>query len=64
MHIQENNIKNRLYNYHFDNLVKAKILETKNILIDENNYKNLMIYFPRSSHNNSIKILIQHYGKN
>ena len=35
MHIKEINIKNRLYNYYFDNLVKAKKLETKNILIDE-----------------------------
>ena len=47
MLIQEINIKNRVYNYHFDNLVKAKKLETKNILIDEKNYKDLTIYFTR-----------------
>ena len=35
LHIQEINIKNRVYNYQFDNLVKAKKLKTKNILIDE-----------------------------
>ena len=29
MHIQEINIRNRAYNYYFDNLVKAKKLETK-----------------------------------
>ena len=31
MHIQEINIKNRVYNYRFDNLVKANKTETKNI---------------------------------
>ena len=35
MHILEINIKDRVYNYHFDNLVKAKNLETKNVLINE-----------------------------
>ena len=30
MHIQEINIKNRVYNYYFVNLVKAKKLENKN----------------------------------
>ena len=37
MHIQEIAIKNRVYNYHFEKLVKAKKIETKNILIDEKN---------------------------
>ena len=36
-----------IYNYYFDNLVKAKKIETNNILIDEKNYKNLVIYFTR-----------------
>ena len=44
MHIKEINIKNRVYNYHFNNLVKAKKSETKNILTDKKNYKNLTIY--------------------
>ena len=35
MHIKEINIKNRVYDYYFDYLIKAKKLETKNILIDE-----------------------------
>ena len=37
------NIKNRVYNYNFDNLIKKKKkkLEAKNILIDEENYKDL-----------------------
>ena len=35
MHIHEINNKNRVYIYHFDNLVKAKKIETKNI-VDKN----------------------------
>ena len=33
MHAKEINIKNRVYNYYFDNLVKAKKIETKNLSI-------------------------------
>ena len=58
MHIQVINIKNQVYNYHFDNLVKAKKLETKNILINGKNYKDLTIYFTRYVHSKSIKILV------
>ena len=29
MHIKKSNIKNRVYNYHFDNLIKVEKLETK-----------------------------------
>ena len=47
MHVKEVNIKNRVYNYYFDNLVKAKKLKTKNLLIDEKNYKDFVIYFTR-----------------
>ena len=50
MHIQEINIKNRVYNYYFDNLVKAKKLETKNILIDTKNFKDLTICFASYVH--------------
>ena len=31
------NIKNPIYSYHFDNLVKGKQMETKNILINKKN---------------------------
>ena len=61
MHIQEINIKNRFYNYHFKNLVKAKNPETKNILIDEKNYMDLTIYFTRYVHSRSIQMLSLHY---
>ena len=47
---KEINIKNRFYNYYFDNLIKAKKLGTKNIKIDEKMYKNLVIYFTRYVH--------------
>ena len=35
MQIKEISFKNRLYNYYFDNLIKLKILEAKNFLIDK-----------------------------
>ena len=60
MHIKEINIENRVYNYYFHNLIKAKKLETKNIFIDDRNYKNLVIYFTRHVHKKSIKILSLH----
>ena len=47
MHIKEINIKNRVYNYYFDYLIKGKKNRNKNILIDEKNYKELIIYFYR-----------------
>ena len=61
MHINEINIKNRVYNYYFDNLIKGKELETKNILIDEKHPKDLLIYFTRNVHSKSIKMLSLHY---
>ena len=51
MYIKEINIKNRVYNYYFDNLIKARKVETKDILIDENAYKSIKM---------SIKILYYH----
>ena len=68
MHIHKINIKNCVYSYHFDNLVKAKKLDTKNIFIDKKNYKDLMIYFTRYVHRKLIKMLSLRYhelmGKN
>ena len=40
---EEINIKNRVSCYYFDNLIKTNKLETKNILINEKNNKNLKI---------------------
>ena len=75
IYVIENNIKNRFYNYSFDNLVIAKKLETKNILMNEKNYKDLTIYFTRYVHRKLIKMLslychelmeniTEHKGKN
>ena len=62
MHIKRiNNTKNRVYDYYFGNLIKAKKLETKKILIDEKNLKDLVIYFTRYVHSKSIKMLSLHY---
>ena len=37
LHIIKIDIKNRVYNYYFDNLIKAKKKGTKTILIDDKN---------------------------
>ena len=49
MHIKEISIENRVYNYYFDHLIKAKELETESILIDERDHKDLAIYFTGTS---------------
>ena len=46
---QRINIKNRVYNYYFGNLVKTKKLETTNILTDKKKYRDSVIYFTRCS---------------
>ena len=43
MHVKEISIENRAYNYYFDKLIKAKKIETKIILMDEKNHKDLVI---------------------
>ena len=63
VHTKKINLKNRVCNYCFDNFIKAKRLQTKNILIDEKNYKDLVIYFTRYVHSKSIKMLSLHYHK-
>ena len=44
MHFKEISIKSTVCNYYSNNLVKANILETKNISIDQKNYSDLVIY--------------------
>ena len=41
IHIQEINIRNRVYSCYFNNLAKEK----KSNLIDEKNYEDFVIYF-------------------
>ena len=70
MHINEINIKNRVYNYYFDNLnktknkkqkTKNKKIEPKYILINLKIYKDLTTSFTRYGPKISIKMLKLHY---
>ena len=54
MHANKIHIKNQVYNYYSDNLVKAIKLETKIFFINEK-HKDLVIYFTRYVHSKSIK---------
>ena len=55
-------ITNRLNSCCLNYLIKAKKLETKNNLIDDKNYKDLVI-FTRYEHRNSINMLSFCYHK-
>ena len=57
--VKETNLKNQVC--YSDNLIEAKKLETKTILIDDRNYENMEIYFTRYIHCKSIKILTLHF---
>ena len=43
MHANTINVKIKVYIYYFGNLIKAKKLETKNVLINWKNYKDMTI---------------------
>ena len=58
VHIKEIKIKNFIC---VDDLIKAKTLETKTILISEKNFKNLVICFIRYVDKKLIKILSLYY---
>ena len=61
IYAKEINIKNRAYNYYFDNLVKAKKLETKYYQIYEKNYENFVSFFSICVYSKSVKMLSLHY---
>ena len=61
--IQEKNIKNWIYNYYLDNLIKTKNIGTKNIFINEKNCKGLVIYFTRYVHSQSMIMLSWYYNE-
>ena len=63
IHAKVMNIKNRVYNYYFDNLVKTKKLGTKNVLIDKKNHKGFVISYTIYVHSETIKMLSLHYRK-
>ena len=50
------NSKNWVHN-HCENLVKPEKIETKNTLIDEENFKDIVVYFTWYVHCKSIKML-------
>ena len=54
------NIKNRICNYS-NSLIESEKLETKNILINEKIYKDLVIYFTSCVNKKSMKMLNLHY---
>ena len=54
MHAKEINIKNRVYNFILTIWSKPKKIETKNVLIDKKNYKDLVIYFTAYIHIKSL----------
>ena len=58
---KEINIKITVYNYCFNYLIKAKRLETKNILINEQNLRGLVIYVTRYDHGKSVRMLSLYY---
>ena len=59
MHI---NIKNRAHS-HSEDLMKPNKVETKNILIDEKKFKDLIIYFTRYINLRSMKMLSRYFCK-
>ena len=56
MHANKIQIKNWVFNFYFDNLVKEKKFENKNILMAEKHCKDLVIYFTRYVYSKSIKM--------
>ena len=59
IHTKKINIKNQVQ-YHYENLVKPKKTETRNILIDK---KDLVIYFTRYHPDKSIRMINLYYDK-
>ena len=62
IHTKKINIKNQVQ-YHYENLVKPKKTETRNILIDKKRYKDLVIYFTRYQPDKSIRMINLYYDK-
>ena len=63
MDINEINIKNQVCDVYFNNSIEAKKIETRNILVNEKNFKDLVICFTRYVNNKSIKTLRLHYDE-
>ena len=61
MHAKEVDFKNSSLRLLFRQFGQNKKIETKNILIDEKNYQDLVVYFARYVHSKSIKMLSLNY---
>ena len=57
------NIKNQVCKCYFDNLIGAKKIRTKTILIDERKCKHFVIYYNTYTHCKSTKIITLHYNE-
>ena len=55
MNVRDSNIKNRVYNYYFDNLVKARKSETK-YFNGREKHKDSVVYYTRYRHKISIRM--------
>ena len=62
IHTKKINIKNQVQ-YHYENLVKPKKTETRNILIDKKRYKDVVSYFTRYHPDKSIRMINLYYDK-
>ena len=57
MNVRDSNIKNRVYNYYFDNLVKARKSETK-YFNGREKHKDSVVYYTRYRHKISIRMTL------
>ena len=62
MHVKEIFIKNPAIVY-YDNLIIPKKMETKNIVINEKSYKDLVMYFTRFGSGKTLTMLNLYYHK-
>ena len=62
MHTKNICIKNQVFHYH-DDLIKSKKVETKNIVIDEKSYKDLVLYTARYDRNKTLTMLNLYYNE-
>ena len=63
IYFKEISVRNRVYNFALDFLIKAKKLETKTNLTDEKIYKDLTIFFTEYDPGKSIRMLSLYYHK-
>ena len=60
---QKNQYYRNQVHYRYENSIKAKTLEARNIFIDKKRCKDLVIYFTRYHHDKSFAMWNQHNGE-